>query len=285
MRHFTCLALITRVIMLASCSKDAIELTSQDNEEEYVTLNFTPYTVESLTRGATSSISSVASHLDVWIINGTDTMTFHQTSSSDAFGTISVVLKRNEDYQMIALAHSRTGNATFSNNVLAYPEDKVGDSFLCCGSVLGGEASNNYIMKRIVGQFRLEINDVIPEEVTQMKFTVKQTGTRMEFNGLLMSPTNIIDREILYSSFTRNNTGGGAFTLSIIPTLQNTSCNFDIQVDALTAEDEVYLTRTLTDVPIKSNYKTTYAGKFFTGSMSGSFVTDDEWESFDAVEY
>ena len=118
-----------------------------------------------------------------------------------------------------------------------------------------------------------------------MKFTIFQTCNKVQFNALGFDPVNPVDREVLYESFTRNSTGGGAFTLSILTDKSTTPDCFDIQVDALKANGEVYLSRTLTNVPMYVNCKTTYSGTFFTGTTSGAFVTDNNWTETDPIEY
>lgn len=266
--------------LLVSCSSNTDD--DKPGETQMVTLSFSPYEMSSFTRTATS-ISEYCTHLDVWIVNGTDVIDLHQTSGT-GFGSMSVALDKTKTYTMYAIAHRCTANATLTGNVISFPESKVTHSLYYTTTFSPSTTTSlSCLMTRIVGMFRIEMTDALPDECTQMKFTVYQTGTTYNIaTGESGSPT---DKETLYTSINKNNDGSASFTVTIMPDDQTNTSHFDIQVDALAANDDVIETRTFTDVPIKANYKTTYRGTFFvTESMTMSFTADD-WNSFDTVNF
>ena len=75
--------------MCVGCSSESDE--RQVSEPTEVTLTFSPYEMSAMTRTATS-IADFVTHLDVWITEGGNTTSVHQTTSDANFGTITVPL-------------------------------------------------------------------------------------------------------------------------------------------------------------------------------------------------
>lgn len=279
------LFLLTIAAMFAACSNDSFneEIVNPTDEVELVTLNFSPYKMESITRAA-QAVSDFATHLDIWIIEGTNTIEYHQSSSTTGFGSLSITLNKTKTYTLYAVAHRCSGDASLSDGIITFPDNKVTASFFYSTTFSPATVTSlTCEMQRIVGQFRLEITDALPDEVTQMKFTVMSTGTTYNVStGASGSPIN---KETLYASISKNDDKSANFTVTILPDNQTDTSNFDIKVEALNSSNEVIRERTFEDVPIKAGYKTTYAGAFFIYSdMSISFTAND-WESFDTVNF
>ena len=270
-------------ILLSSCEKAILSDDEiAENEIEKVTLTFSPVTVttEAMMRTATD-ISTIITHLDVWIVEGDNVTEVHQSSTDSGFGTMTVELNKTKTYTMYAIGHKANGPATLTNGVIAFPEEKVTHSFF--GTVNFSPATTTEIecnMNRIVGMFRFETTDAVPDEVTKFRFLIPQTFTRWNISGY---GANAIDRTSDVNLTSRRDDGSAAFTLYIIGS--STETNYDITVQALDSQDAIVQQRLFNDVPIKNNWKTTLAGTFFVSeSVTMSFVSED-WSTYDTIDY
>ena len=119
--------------IVCSCQKAELieeEITETSTQLDSVTIHFsTPYTIEPFTRTATS-IAPIVSHLDVYLIEGTNTYGFHQIQTDDDFGTLRVNLDRTKTYTLVAVAHKCNGNATISDGIITFPDEKVSHSMI-----------------------------------------------------------------------------------------------------------------------------------------------------------
>ena len=155
-------------LVLAACSSDE-EL---KNEKTTVTINFSPYNVEPMTRAAVS-IADVVTKLDVWITDGTTTTDLHQSSSDDGFGSLAVTLDKTKTYTLYAVAHKCTSAATLADGVISFPDDKVTHSMFYTTTFSPATTTNlSCLMQRIVADFRLEITDDIPADCKSFQFTI-----------------------------------------------------------------------------------------------------------------
>ena len=89
-------------------------------------------------------------------------------------------------------------------------------------------------------------------------------------------PAQKIQNDVLYTSFNTTSTGGANFTVTIMADSDSTNTMVDIAIKALTAANAVYDEHTITDVPIRNGYVTTYSGTFFRNFNLGlSFMCED----------
>ena len=130
-----------------------------------VTIHFSsPYTIEPFTRS--SSITQSVSHLDVYLNDGTTTAGFHQIQTDDNFGSVTVALDRTKTYTLVAVAHKCNGNATIADGIITFPEEKVTQSMVYTTSFSPATTTViNAEMQRIVGQFRFEVADAVPDDI------------------------------------------------------------------------------------------------------------------------
>lgn len=276
------LFLAAALCMLASCSSDSDE-SSREPEPTTVTFTFSPYDVEPMTR-ASISIADMVTHLDVWISDETTTTDLHQTSSDSNFGSLSVTLDKTKTYTLTAVAHKCTGNATLTDGIIAFPDDNVTLSMVYTTEFTPATSTTlNCLMTRIVGLFRLEVADVIPDEVYIMTFDFGDCFTRWDVNT--STGENAAPRSKSFVNFSRNDEGKANFTFHFIPTDLISTDTYDVTVTALRQNNSVIKSRTFTGVPIKAGYRTTYHGQFFTDqSVSASFAVED-WNDFNAVNF
>ena len=100
-------------MVLTACSSDNGEEPRVKSEEfTDVVLTFSPYEQTAMTRTAVS-IADVVNHLDVWVVNGSDVIASHTTSTDAGFGTVSMTLDKTKTYTLYAVGHKADG-ATFS---------------------------------------------------------------------------------------------------------------------------------------------------------------------------
>ena len=258
--------------LMTGCSSDNDEQRVAEPTE--VTLTFSPYTMEAMTRTATS-IASIVTHLDVWVVNGSDVIASHTTNTDDGFGTVSMTLDKTKTYTLYAIAHRGAEAATLTDGVISF--DKVTHSMFYTTTFSPATTTSlSCLMTRIVADFRLEITDEIPAAVKKLRFTVSEVFDRWSVTD---GGTHSLDRT---SIITYNGTSA-VFNIYAIVTDEQTT--HDITVEALDADEAVIQTRTFTDVPLRNGYKTNYRGTFFIDtSMTMSFTVND-WNEYDTVDF
>ena len=274
--------LMVAAAMMVACSSDNGE-EPVNKQTETVTISFPQFqtTIEPFKRGMTD-VSTLFTHIDVWITDGTTTTDIHQVSTDANFGTITADLNRNNTYTMYAVAHKADG-ATLSDGIIAFTNDKVTHAMYFTTTFTPATTSTlSCEMSRIVGMFRLETTDAVPDNVAKVRFEIPQTFTRWNVAGV---GANKVDRvsEITVSS--KNQDGTVAFMLYIIGSDEEVS--YDITVKALDANGNVVENgqRTFADIPIRNNYKTILSGAFFApGSLSTTFTVTD-WETYAVINF
>ena len=273
--------LFAAAAMLAGCVTDPNVIPPEDQED--VNIFFAPAKAPAQTE-TTPTLSDFCTHLDVWFIEGGETIDVHQSSTDADFGTLSLTLNKTKTYQMVAVAHKCAGNATLSNNIITFPDDKITQSMV--GKVTFSPATDtdiDAVMTRIVGQFRFDMTDAVPDNVAKIDFSIAQTGTR--WNISTNAATNVIDREVSVAVTSRKEDGSATVIIYIIPDDLTQAYTYDIHVAAKTSADVIIEERDFDDVQIRSGYKTTYSGQFFvTTPMSFGFTVSD-WSEYDVVAY
>ena len=276
-------ALAVLGLVMTACEKNASdgEVSNMEKTQE-VRLSFTPYDVSPMTRAATS-ISNYCTRLDAWISDGTTTTAVHQSSEDAGFGSVSVSLDRTKTYTLTAVSHKCADAATLEDGVISFPDDKVTHSMVYSTTFSPATTTSlSCLMQRIVGQFRLEMTDVVPDEVTKFVYTIEGTHSDWNVDGYA---ANDFDRTGTINLTSRNNDGSVTLNIFVMPTNLTDTDNITITVKAMTASDDIVEQKTFTAVPVKAGYKTTYHGEFFTTEgVTGSFTVDD-WSTFDTVNY
>ena len=248
---------LAAVLTLAACNKDIPPISTTA-----VSIHFSPYQVAPMK--TTSSVSSVCSRIDIYIIEQgtTDTLRIHQerTATTD-FGNATVTLQTNKTYNLIAVAHNSTDTCTLNGGIVSFPGDivkqtLVSDTAFCPGDGL----SMNVIMQRIVGMFKMRVSDAIPSDITGFQFTISPSGRK--FNVSTMQSTDPAERTHTINSTSTDNNGIAAYNIYVMADDMTNVKYVDIEAKALnpTNDGEV---RQFNQVPIKNGYVTTYSGTFF----------------------
>lgn len=255
------------------CSSEKEELNVSEPTE--VTLMFSPYTMEAMTRTAVS-IADVVTHLNVWLVNGDDVIALQQTNSDAGFGTITATLDKTKTYTLYAVGHKADG-ATLSDGVISFTDDKVTHSMFYTTTFSPATTTSlSCLMTRIVADFRLEITDDIPTNAVKFRFTIASVFDRW---SVTTGATHGIDR---VSTVNYNGTSSIFNIYAIVTDAQTTH---DILVEALDENDQEVQTRTFVDVPLRNGYKTNYRGTFFIDSQFTSSFTVNDWNEYDAVDF
>lgn len=266
---------VVAVAMLTDCTNDGVGEVMNDKTAE-VRMMFSPYEVEPMMRAA---VADYATRLDVWIYDGdTEVQAVHQQSTDEGFASLSLQLEKAKTYTVYACAHKAAGAATLSNGVVSWPDDKVTHSFFYSQSFSPATTTTlNCLMERIVGNFRLEIADKVPEGVARMTVDIGVSPTRWNVGGF---GVNAVSR---VSSFTP--AVGSSPILSVFLLAGSEEEKRDITVTAYDADDEVVQQRVFEDVPIRAGYRSTYRGEFFTGAMASMSFTVSDWMDYETVEF
>lgn len=271
--------LMAGILMLASCSNR-----EDVQADDVVTLRFQTWDmkIDPMTRSGLN-LADFATHLDIWVVNGTDVQQVHQVSTQAGYGTVQLTLNKTKTYTLYAVAHRCTEAASLSEGIVSFPDEKVTQSFFATATLTPATStSQDVTLNRIVGMFRLETTDAVPDNVTKFQLSVPQAYTRWNVSG---SGANHTDRVSTINISNKNNDGSVSLNLYIIPSSLTATDTYDITVSALTATDDVVETKVFQDVQIKANYKTVYSGMFFTTSaMQVSFDLLD-WQTFSTVEF
>ena len=271
---FYALAVVAIAALVACTNDGAGEVTN--NETAEVRMTFSPYEVEPMMRAA---VADYATRLDVWIYDGdTEVQAVHQQSTDEGFASMSVRLEKAKTYTVYACAHKAAGAATLSNGVVSWPDDKVTHSFFYSQTFSPATTTTlSCLMERIVGNFRLEITDAVPEDVARMTVDMGVSPTRWDVGGF---GVNAVSR---VSSFTP--AVGSSPTLSVFLLAGDDEEKRDITVTAYDGEDAVVQQRVFEDVPIRAGYRSTYRGEFFTGAMASMSFTVSDWMDYETVEF
>ena len=269
-----------RTILLAAMAAMCVACSSDNDEQSVmepteVTLTFSPYQMEAMTRTAVS-IADVVTRLDVWITDGTTEVAAHQTNSDAAFGSVTVTLDKTKTYTLYAVGHKADG-AMLSDGVISFTDDKVTHSMFYTTTFSPATTTSlSCLMTRIVADFRLEITDDIPTNAVKFRFTIASVFDRWNVNT---GATHGINR---VSTVNYNGTSSIFNIYAIVTDAQTTH---DILVEALDENDQEVQTRTFADVPLRNGYKTNYRGTFFIDTpMSMSFTVND-WNEYDTVDF
>jgi hypothetical protein len=267
---------VVAVAMLTACTNDgAGEVLN--NETAEVRMTFSPYEVEPMMRAA---VADYATRLDVWIYDGeTEVQAVHQQSTDEGFASLSVRLEKSKTYTVYACAHKAAGAATLSNGVVSWPDDKVTHSFFYSQTFSPATTTTlNCLMERIVGNFRLEITDKVPEGAVRLAVDMGESPTRWDVGGF---GVNAVSR---VSSFPL--TAGSTPTASVFLIAGGDEAELhDITVTAYDANDAVVQQRVFSDVPIRAGYRSTYRGAFFTEADEVMTFTVNDWVDYETVEF
>jgi hypothetical protein len=202
------------------------------------------------------------------------------------FGTIKLNLPEGE-YHIVALAHSCSGNATYTDPCkITFPDNKVSDTFYYYGDLkISKDETVNLTLKRAVSMFRLKIEDAIPAPVTEIR--LYYTGGSSTLNAVTGYGC-VNSKQTEMRKITSHEAGQ---TFETYTFLHSDSGNLKMTVTAYDANVSVIKENVFDAVPMKRNSITQYSGNFFTGigdtsyAYSYGFNVDNEWTDTEQYSY
>lgn len=270
--------IILAAALLAACSNEKSDY-SDYSEYSEVTLTFSPYQMEALTRSAVS-IADVVNHLDVWIYeSGSEVVAIHQTTASAGFGTVTATLDKTKTYTLYAVGHKADG-ATLADGVISFTDDKVTHAMFYTTTFSPATTTSlSCLMNRIVADFRLDITDDVPDACKKLRFTISNVFDRWNVSS---GGTHSLDRVSTISY------GGTSAVFNVYAITTDAQTLHTVTVEALDNDGNALVpaqVKVFENVPLRNGYKTTYRGAFFTEeNMTMSFTVDD-WNEFDTVNF
>ena len=269
-------------IWCASCKKTKEPDPTVLPDMNLVTLRFTPYNITPI-RGDRGI--EVVNRLDLWITDGEEMCDYHQVKNeASGFGTFYIALNRTKTYTIYAVGHKAEGEATLTDGIIAFPNDKVTHAMFYTTTFTPTSAMMlDCQMQRIVGMFKFTITDDLPGEVDHMQFNISESGTR--FNTATMEAMNKIERVVIPGSMNPNNAGDYVFNIYIMSDDMENITDVDITVQAIDENEGIVEQRSFEEVPIKNGWVTSYVGEFFVSSQVTINFSVGDWSSFDDHPY
>ena len=279
MRKCVFFMLTAMAVVLSACSNDASDVeTEQEMVDVAVRLGGFTLATDEVTR---ATVGDYATHLEVWITDGTTTTDYHQVSTDTGFGSLSLTLNRSKTYTLYAVAHRAAGAATLSDGVIACPDDKVTHSFYVSQQFTPSTTANlNLTMNRIVSQFQFATTDQVPEWCKTMRFTIYNIFDRWNVST---GGTHSLDRVSIFQNFTAK--PDGTVTFNIYAIVTNESTDHDILVEALDANGDVRESHLFEDVPLQINRRTIATGAFFTDVNVSGLMLATDWDSEEEYQF
>lgn len=287
-------ALLSAVMSLSSCSKDAEEVLNPLNNENVgcapvrVHVSDFSYSVEDLPE--TRSTQSPASYENVKVMtlaffSGTTEIYSETQLKSDAstystFGDFTCTLPIGS-YTMVVIGRGAGNDDVFtltSPTVAAYTSEKVRETFAKMQSVtIAGTAPvdlGEITLERVVSQLGIISTDTRPANAAKIRTTFgggsksfsPATGLAVNDAGFatLSTPSAAVGAKIGVSNFLF---------------LATDEENMDVTIEVLDANDEVLYTKLVENVPFKRNRLTRLTGALFNATLTTSFNLETTWLS------
>ena len=273
------LLIMMATAILAACSSSDEEPTSSELTD--VTLTFSPYQVDAITRAATS-ISGIVTRLDVWLYeSGSECAAVHQSADDVQFGSISLTLDKTKTYTLYAVGHKAAGPATLADGIIAFPDDKTTHSMYFTTTFSPSVTTSlSCLMQRIVAQFRIETTDAVPADMKKIQITINDVFDRW---SVTTGGTHQVDRT--YTINITSTAQDGTVALNVFAIVTDAQTLHTVTVTGLDADDAVTLTpRTFADVPLRNGYRTTYRGALRDATTTGTFTVDD-WNDLETINF
>lgn len=294
MKNIRLLFFIIALLSFTSCEKVSLEeLLGNENKEETdkgndtqgdaaITVNVKGFDRiaynEQQNEDDNVSLRDVCSRVSVALYrNGERIYYKNQKATDEEFGKIQIAATEGE-YTLLVLGYSNTETATTTDLQKITFGGKVTDTFHYCRNIeiASGENNIDVVLKRIVGMFRLVIEDNIPDNAAQLKFYY--TGGSSTLDG--QSACGCVNsRQTEYREMTQDLK---TFDIYTFPHAEAQPLN--IKVTALDANGNAICEKQFANVTVKQNYMTIFSGTFFNGAgtsskeITGNIKVDTTWD-------
>ena len=276
-------------LFLSSCEKAFVENGEEENTEgKRIVLHLDMYDQlsfdDAYSTRAITTMDKVCTRINMAVFQeDTKVKTINQTIDNDNFGKLSFVLPQGE-YEVVIIAHSGNSAATITSEKVTFPNNKVTDTFYTYLKLSVEESAEYTIqLKRAVAMFRLNVEDVIPDQVKQMKFYY--TGGSSTFNAKTgYGCVNSKQTELRDVNEVVRSADPACFEVYTFPHAE--SGELKMTVSALNASNEIIVEKVFEKVPVTINQITQYAGHFFSSSPDDGTIefvlhTDSSWQQIE----
>ena len=261
---------VLMVFTLVACEKALMAEDSDTSGDKNGNLRVRVFQIEqtpfgSLTRAAASEVCTRLNFL-IYNTDNSRAKMVNQTSSDKNFGTVSFQLDE-DDYQLVVVGHSGSGNPTSTNPLKIQFTNATGftDTFLSSDDITvkaEDPLEIDVTLVRIVALCRFCLTDDIPADVRKMQFYYTGgSGAFDAYTGL----GSVNSKQTV----TFDVTDGSQKQFDLYTFLHEESDNIALKVTALDASGNVLYERDF-DVPMQQNHITWLTGAFFSGSGSSS---------------
>ena len=284
---------VVTVVALSSCS-DCSEKMVNPSEAPLVpvTIQVPDFTMsmeklpsgfsDASTRAESASSYETLKVLTLAFYQGTtkvfeSTQTRTDASTYETFGQFSCTLPSGT-YTLVAIGRELKEDDVFtltSPTSAGYTSDKVRETFCASQSVTvaSSPVSLSVTLNRVVAMIRVQSTDPRPADATRIRMTFSEGGK--SFN-----PTTGL--ATVNTGFSALNTPtstavGEAIKINNMLFLATDEQTMDVTLEVLDDDNHVLVTKTIPDVPMKRNRKTTLTGAVFTSPVTSTFLVESAW--------
>lgn len=246
-------------------------------EKKTITFSFgDTFQTKVITRAAITSLSLT----DLWMFDyvGDDLQqTIHQSSTDDAFGSISASMGYGEHTLYFVASRGTTPTTDTSAKTITWA--KPSDTYWATSSITvapSSSASQAVTLGRVATRLQITVTDEVPANAAVFTVTPSQwyyginytTGAGVGLQANYPRPVNIPANYIGTS---------GELMISFFGFVPSADWQTDITA-TLTASDESVLGQvSLEDVPLKQNITTSYSGGILGTAKAFTLTADDAW--------
>lgn len=277
MRKLKLASLIIASTLTTSCEKVVLDETTSGNNNEgntptpNISIRITGVGNEKYeenaakTSRAAQPIEELCTRINLAIYqNGERVCYVNQKSTDNDFGHFNINIPAGL-YTLMIVAHSGESSATTTNLRKITFNGKVTDTFHYADSLFEVHETNSPVeitLERVVGMFRLDITDHIPNDVSRLKFYY--TGGSSTLDGL--TGTGCVDsKQTEYRNVT---SGVNLYEVYTFP--HNPEKPITMTITAQDANESTVEERIFENIGISKNKITRYRGDFFSSTTTTS---------------
>lgn len=270
-------------LLLSGCQKNEV-LENEPRSIEFRVVNYEQYVMGGTTRAESVN---VLDHLSMAVFTAdTDQLVgsvITQNKGDSGYGTFTVALEEGT-YRIVFLGYmgSKALQMT-SSKAISFADSYVPHTFLYSETLRVDEnvaESQNIVLNRAVGAFRLVMADMMPEGIYSVQFVSDRGGAVLnaQTGECTQNSGRSYTIELPNPSTNWWNKTGANFTLYYF--LPTAGASMNLTVNALDNNGAVVKTRTFEAAPMAINQLTSYTGDFFvepSTDLSMQLSVNNEW--------
>lgn len=272
-------------LLVIACGCQHIRIDELD-EEDYTETNIKDKKTISFATGFSAKLDPMRS-LDL-LEDYTNTVNWYDYHDNilqsqdiivENIGNLSIALKYGV-HHISFIAHSSAGSS-FSDVTNFFSTGKVTDTFWGDIELSVDENTDpdqNVSLKRIVGKIMVKVEDAIPSQAKSLRMTVENHCAFIDAR----TGAGVMEECKSYSikwTYKDSTIGKTNTTYSLFSYIPSEDYSVNIKIDVLGENDNLLYSKTMKDVPVKTNQSTTLTGKMFNGEKNFSFSFSPNWDS------